>query len=289
MFERHVVPRLRPTPGRVVIARALHCLGIGEGDLAMRLGSLMDRDRNPLVGTTASGGVVSIRLRYEGPSGEAAPDESSRKTRIVPALEETVARARIAADPFIFGEGDATIESAVLGLLRDRRERLVVAESCTGGGLGALFSETPGSSDAFVGGWITYSNEMKTSQLGVASELFASHGAVSEPVARAMAEGALRAAPLAHHALAITGVAGPGGGSAEKPVGTVFIARASRPLPDGRGSVEARRFLINGTRSDVRDRAAKLALMMLRFHLLGLDVRRTSWEMRMDGGAFIGV
>lgn len=273
MFERHVVPALRPPTGRVVIARALHCLGIGEGDLAMRLGPLMQRDRNPLVGTTASGGIVSIRVRYEGPS-----DGAER------AMDETLALARAAGDPFLFGEEEMTIQRVVLDCLKVRGERLVVAESCTAGGLGALFSETPGSSDALLGGWITYSNEMKAALLGVPGALIAKHGAVSEEVAVSMAQGALRAVGgAAHHALAITGIAGPSGGREAKPVGTMFIARASGPGVGAPGSVEIRRFLITGTRNDIRDRAAKLALMMLRFHLLGLHVPRTLWQMGLDG------
>ncbi|MBL8745167.1 MAG: CinA family nicotinamide mononucleotide deamidase-related protein [Phycisphaerae bacterium] len=278
MFERLVIPRLRPVAGRVVRTRALHCLGIGEGDLAKRLGALMSRERNPLVGTTASGGVVTIRIRYEGRS---EPAEQ--------AMGETIALARRAGDPFVFGEEDETIESSVLGLLRARRERLVVAESCTGGGLGELFSRTPGSSEVLVGGWITYSNEMKSAQLGVPEELIRRHGAVSEEVATAMARGALRAAESAggaHHALAVTGIAGPGGGSDAKPTGTVFIARASAGDGAAGGSVEVRRFLISGSRADVRDRSTKLALMMLRFHLLGLDVPRVLWQMELDGRPF---
>jgi nicotinamide-nucleotide amidase len=239
------------------------------------------------------------------------------------ALDGTLRAARTAAHPFHFGEDNDTIESVLLNLLRARGDRLVTAESCTAGALGALFSETPGASDVFLGGWITYSNEMKTASLGAPADLIAQHGAVSEPVARAMAEGALRktllSPPLpagemsessgtegespprprgALHALAITGIAGPAGGSPRKPVGTVFIARASssaspeadsdessrrRRIP---ASPDIRRFLITGDRADIRDRSAKLALMMLRFHLLGLDVPRTLWQVQLDGSPF---
>lgn len=276
MFERHVVPALRPA--RRIVTSALHCLGIGEGDLAKRLGSLMDRDRNPLVGTTASGGIVSIRIRYEAPP---APNADATP---IPVLEETIAACRQAGSPFIFGEGDTTIQRVVLDCLRTRGERLVVAESCTGGGLGALFTETSGASAALAGGWITYSNEMKALMLGVPGAMIARHGAVSEEVAAAMALGALEHAggggPA--HALAITGIAGPDGGSEPKPVGTVFIARHSTGDSGAQGT-EVRRFLISGTREDIRDRSAKLALMMLRFHLLGLEVPRTLWQVSLDG------
>lgn len=282
MFEASVIPRLRTDPSRLVLTSVLHCIGIGEGDLAQRLGSLMDRARNPLVGTTASGGVISIRIRYEGDAalGPAALAATERECRAI-------------AEPFIFGAGEQTIEAAVLDLLRERGERLAVAESCTGGGLGWLVTSVPGSSDAFLGGWITYANEMKSNLVGVPADLIERHGAVSQPVAMAMARGALRHASTAHHALAITGIAGPTGGSEAKPVGTIFIARASRaPLhresldqaaSEGPYSVETRRFLVSGDRNDIRHRSARLALMMLRFHLLGLDVPRTLWQVSLDG------
>ena len=277
MFESFVVPRLRTDASRAVRARVLHCLGIGEGDLATRLGPLMDRDRNPLVGTTASGGVVSIRIRYEGPAGRAEE-----------AMLDSERLCRACAGPFVFGEESQSIESVVLDLLRERGEKLVVVESCTGGLLGSLLTGVPGSSDAFLGGWVTYANELKSMEVGVPGALIAEHGAVSEAVAIAMARGGLRHCAPASHCLAITGIAGPGGGSERKPVGTAFIARASLG-GDGRAahgadihatgtSVECRRFLVIGDRNDVRGRSARLALMMLRFHLLGLDVPRTLWQ-----------
>lgn len=269
MFKGFVLPRLRTEPGRAVITRVLHCLGIGEGDLATRLGALMARDRNPLVGTTASGGVVSIRIRYEG--------ESAMGEMAVAATER---ESRDAAGPFVFGEGEQTIEGVVIDLLRARRETLVVAESCTGGGLGALVTRVSGASDVFAGGWIAYANQQKTLELGVDDALIAQHGAVSAQVAQAMAHGALRRCGAAQHALSITGVAGPSGGSAEKPVGTVFVGRASRRGEGASASIdtEVRGFLITGGRADIRDRSAKLALMMLRFHLLGQSVPNTLWQ-----------
>lgn len=275
MFDRLVSPELRPPVGSVVRTRVLHCLGIGEGDLAKRLGALMMRDRNPLVGTTASGGVVSIRIRYQGPEG---PDAEM--------MRETETLARRAADPFVFGDEQQTIESVILDLLRERGDRLVVAESCTAGGLGAMVSRTPGSSAALLGGWITYSDAMKSALLSVPRAMLESYGAVSAEVAQHMAEGALRHSHEvggAQHALAISGIAGPDGGSEQKPVGTVFIALASADLGSGKPRIDSRRFLITGGRNEIRDRAARLALMMLRFRLLSIEAPRTLWQMRLDG------
>lgn len=268
MFERCVAPRLRPPEGVAIRTRVLHTLGLGESDAAGRLGHLMDRTRNPLVGTTASGGVVSVRIRYEGSAATAER-----------AVAKAEAEVRRALDPFVFGEEEQTIESVVLGLLRARGERLLTVESCTGGGLGALLTSVPGSSDAYLGGWVTYSNQLKCAEVGVPEELLRTHGAVSDPVARAMALGAL-ATPIgapAQHALSITGVAGPGGGSAEKPVGTVFVCRASRSGP-GAPEVDVRRLLVTGDRDAVRDRSAKIALAMLRFRLADEPTPPLLWE-----------
>ena len=137
-----------------------------------------------------------------------------------------------------------------------------MAESCTGGLLGGRVTAVPGSSDYFGGGFVTYTNEMKTALLGVPAELIAAHTAVSEPVARAMAEGA-RQRTGADYALSVTGYAGPDGGTPENPVGTVFVGLAT---PDG---VEARRLRLPGDRERIRGFAVQNALDMLR-RALGL-------------------
>jgi len=256
MFEACVLPRLHPPPGRTVRTRALHCFGIGESDLATRLGPLMDRARNPLVGTTASGGVVSIRVRYEGSGPTAEADD---------AMDGTLRDARDAAAPYCFGEDDSTLAHAALEELRRRGQTLGTVESCTGGLLGAMLTEIPGCSDTFVGGWVTYSNALKTAMVGVEEATLAAHGAVSRETALAMARGGLERS-RADHALAITGIAGPGGAVPEKPVGTVWIARASR----GARPEEARRFAMGGhDRQSVREWSARSAMMMLILHLRG--------------------
>lgn len=160
--------------------------------------------------------------------------------------------------------GDA-LPRSVLGLLRARGETLAVAESCTGGLLGETLTDIAGSSDVFWGGWLTYANAAKTALLSVEPSLIEAHGAVSREVAEAMAAGA-RARSGADHALAITGVAGPGGGTDAKPVGTVWIGRAEA------GGVEARRFLFRGGRAAVREWSARMALGMLRLAVIGEEM-----------------
>lgn len=258
MFEASVVPSLRPPTGRVVLTRALHCFGIGESDLASRLGPLMDRARNPLVGTTASGGVVSIRIRFEG-EGTAEQARAS--------LAEAEHAARAAATPYVFGVDSESLPSAVLDGLKKDRKNLAVVESCTGGLIGEMLTDIPGSSAAFLGGWITYSNELKSSQVGVPAELFARVGAVSREVATAMATGGV-ARSGSDFALAVTGIAGPDGGTPEKPVGTVWIALAARTA-DGPSVVDVRQFRMGNDRRNTREWSARAALMMLWMHLQG--------------------
>lgn len=158
--------------------------------------------------------------------------------------------------------GEDNLAQAVGQLLAKAGKRLVLAESCTGGMIAAQLTEIPGSSAWFEGGAVVYSNRLKETMLGVDPAIIAVHGAVSEECARAMAEGA-----LAHlggdFALAVTGIAGPGGGSPEKPVGTVFIALADRAA--GKTAVE--RPALHGSRKEIRIATMRRALDMLRRRL----------------------
>jgi nicotinamide-nucleotide amidase len=152
--------------------------------------------------------------------------------------------------------------AAILAAAREKRLMLAAAESCTGGLIAALFTEIAGSSDVFERGFVTYSNQAKEDMLGVPTDLIHRHGAVSEAVAQAMAEGALKHS-LAQMAVAVTGIAGPGGGTAEKPVGLVYIALAGT---DRETTVKECRFGDIG-RSQVRLAAVKIALEILSAHL----------------------
>lgn len=253
MFQTGVAPHLRPRADRAVRTRTLHTYGLGESEVAKRLGPLMERSRNPMVGTTASRAIVSCRVRYEGPA--AAADEAMRRA------EEEI-RERLGA--YLFGADEETLPWVVLELLRWRGKRLAVVESCTGGLLGAFLTDVPGSSDVFVGGLVTYTNELKRRLAGVPEDLFgpARPGAVSREVAMAMARGG-RERLGADYCLSITGVAGPGGGTAEKPVGTVWIGLV------GEGVGEARRFLFPYDRTTVREWSVRAAAAMLRFGVIG--------------------
>jgi nicotinamide-nucleotide amidase len=257
MFERFVQPALHDDSGEVVRVRTVPTFGLGESSVADMLGDLMNRDRNPVVGTTASGCIVTCRIRYSGHPGGADA-----------ALDETVALVKDALGPAVLVDHDDHDDGLVLirtvsDLLRERRQTVATVESCTGGMVGELLTRLPGSSDVFAGGLLTYSNELKASLAGVDGSVIVQHGAVSRQVAEAMARGGLDRCG-SDHALAITGVAGPGGGSESKPVGTVWIARASRD-----GTLDTHRFQFRGGRDAVRLWSATTALGMLRLALLG--------------------
>ncbi|MFT5423285.1 MAG: nicotinamide-nucleotide amidase [Phycisphaerales bacterium] len=266
MLQRELNIRLICDPGRVIVARQIQTFGLGESDVAQRLGELMDRDRDPLIGTTASGGVVSVRIRCER-AGSAAKAE-----RLIDADE---ARVRRCLGPAVFhvGQEDDAMERAVLGLLGERGQTLGTVESCTGGGLGGRLTGVPGSSDVFVGGLVTYTDELKSRLAGVDAAMIERHGAVSRETAVEMVQRG-RERLGCDFALAITGVAGPGGGSEDKPVGTVWIAVAGGSAGGGASGVatEARRFVFAGGRDAVRNRASMAALGMLRLRLMGEEM-----------------
>ncbi|HLY06447.1 MAG TPA: CinA family protein, partial [Rhizomicrobium sp.] len=153
---------------------------------------------------------------------------------------------------------DLLLAEEVLDKARAQKVRVATAESCTGGLVAGLLTEIPGSSDVFERGFVTYSNAAKTELLGVSEALIAAHGAVSEPVARAMAEGAIRHSG-AQMAVAVTGVAGPGGGSAEKPVGLVHIAAAR----DGRATLHEHHLFGDIGRHEIRIASVQAALRLL--------------------------
>jgi len=257
MFEAQVLPRLRPDPDHQVQTRTLHCFGIGESDLAMRLGLLMERNHRPLVGTTASGGVVSIRIRHEGPMDDDA----------VRALSGVERACQKAAGEYYFGTDDSSFAMTIVRLLQERAQTLATVESCTGGLLAAMLTDVPGASTVYAGGLVVYSNEQKHAMLNISLERFApgGPGAVSAETAGDMALCG-REKLGATHALSITGVAGPGGGSKAKPVGTVWISRASSDR-----TADTRCFEFSGDRYNIRLWAAMCAMAMLRYKLLEID------------------
>lgn len=252
MLGDELIPRLRTRTDTtsVVLSATLRTTGIAESLLAERLGEVARGvDGVPLAYLPSPAGV-DLRLTVRG----MPPDAAEQALRAgLSALREKTGR-------FAYATGDEDLAEVVLDLCRAKGLTIAVGESCTGGMLGERLTAIPGSSDVVVGGVIAYSNAIKTQLLGVDAGLIAEHGAVSEPVARAMAEGA-RDRLEASIGVGITGIAGPGGATPGKPVGTVDLAVAG-PWP-----TEARRSQFIGDRDEIRYRASQAALNMIRLHL----------------------
>ncbi len=231
-----------------------HTLGLPESYINECVKDIYNVDPLVNLAMLAKMGQVDIRLTLRG-----YDDESNRS------LEEKWRgwiRERICQDA-IYGEETQTLTAVVAGLLRQRGQTVATAESCTGGKLAARLTDLPGSSMFMREGFVTYSNEAKNARLGVPSVLIDRHGAVSPETATAMAVGARRAA-VSDWAVSITGIAGPDGGTEEKPVGLVYFGLAT---PDGKTRTVQQNFL--GDRDDIRRQATFMALDILRRGLLG--------------------
>ncbi len=254
MWVETAEPWLRQNGGAssAFVSRRLHFTGIGESDLAEQVGDLFD-SVNPTVAPYAALGDVTLRLTASGSSLVQAE-------ALLNPMEEQLLQQ---TGRFCYGRDDDTLAAVVLRLLGDSGQTLAVAESCTGGALGAALTAVAGSSAVFAGGVIAYSNAVKQQLLGVPEALLDQHGAVSEPVAKAMAEG-LRSRLHCDWGIAISGVAGPGGGTVEKPVGMVCLALA---WPEG-CDAWVLRFGARRGRSAVQQLSVIRALDHLRLRLL---------------------
>jgi nicotinamide-nucleotide amidase len=245
MVRDSVVPMLQNLgPAATEELRSWHVVGLGESNVEEMIGEELL--------------ALGVELGYCARAGEV--DIRVIGTRAQLDAAERIVTARLAEH--ISGPAQVSLEATVVDLLRQRRETVAVAESCTGGGLAHRLTNVPGASEVFMQGFVTYANSAKTRALGVPIPMLDEHGAVSEPVARAMAEGALAAAETSH-ALSTTGIAGPGGGTEQKPVGTVFIALATR----GRETL-VRRHHFPTDRATFKDLVTQTALDLLRRRLL---------------------
>ena len=252
MIESHLEPWLAErSDGRRSERIELKVAGMPESEVEERIAPAYDELGREAVSVLAGAAEVLVRATAVG--GEAERREVlGRAERLL---------SELLGDAVFTHRADETLEAVVGGLLAERGETLVTAESCTGGLVAERITRVPGSSAYFLGGAVVYTDRLKRELLGVAPELLEAHGAVSEPVARAMATGA-REAFDADWALAITGIAGPSGGSEVKPVGTVHLAWA------GAGGVDHRRLRFLGDRDRVRRLSAQVALEGLRRRLL---------------------
>jgi competence/damage-inducible protein CinA-like protein len=254
MFEEQLVPLLRQRSGGTVLRTlVLKIASMGESDVEQAVAPLYKTFSNPRTTILSAPGQVELHLTGEGASGEEAYAR-------IEALASGI-RQRLADR--IYGEDGRELHVVVSDLLRERRLTLALAESCTGGMLASRLTSVPGASAFLERAFVTYSNRSKVEMLGVDPGLIADGGAVSEEVAQAMASGARRASGT-DIGVGITGIAGPDGGTPEKPVGLVYLAI------DGAAGTSLRRIHSPGSRDTVRSSACQAALEMLRRGLLRL-------------------
>ena len=247
MFRSSALPILREIVSEKSATgrRTYRIAGMGESLVEEAIGERLLEIAGMELGYCAHPGEVDLRIIGERP-----------------ALDRADAIIRAGLGAAIFSSEDESLEEVVVKLLTARKQTLAVAESCTGGFLAHRITNVPGASAVFLAGYITYANEAKEGMLGVEPRLIVAHGAVSEEVAQAMAEGARRQANTAF-ALATTGIAGPGGGTDEKPVGTVFVALAA----DG-AATQVKNFRFPDDRPTFKELTTQAALEMLRRSLI---------------------
>jgi len=248
MWSATVAPYLaQKGANSVIISRTLKFVGIGEADLAQLVHEEIINQTNPTIAPYAGQGEVVLRVTAK------AENTAAAQAMIQPVEE----RLKQILAPYYYGADQDTLETVVGNMLRERGETLATAESCTGGLIAHRITNVPGSSDYFNCGFVTYSNEAKIELLGVDPVLIQQYGAVSREVAIAMAEGARRQAGTSW-GLAVTGIAGPGGATRDKPVGLVHIAVASA------GDTIAKVYHFHGTREQIKFSTSQTALNLLR-------------------------
>lgn len=256
MFDESVIPYLKKFSDGVIRSRSVRVFGLGESKVDEMLGDLMNESHNPTVAPYAKIGQVELRITAKSDTVENA------KAMLAP-MEQKI---RGILGDRVYGTGiDNSLENVVVELLREKGLTATTAESCTGGMIAEKITRIPGSSECFGCGYVTYSNEQKMRLLGVESETLEKYGAVSEQTALQMSRGA-RETSGADIAVAVTGIAGPGGGSAEKPVGLVYISICTEH------EHKAFKYNFAGNRDMVRERTSLYALDLIRRSVLGLNL-----------------
>ncbi len=253
MFERDIAPYLNRLQPEGIYSKMVKICSIGESKAETMAADLMDAQTNPTIAPYAKTGEVHFRVTAK------AADEAEAERLFAPLMEEL---SRRFGDKIYTTEEEVTLEAAIVKLLEERKMTVTTAESCTGGLISGRITNVPGASNVYKEGYVTYSNDAKERLLGVKRETLVQYGAVSPQTAEEMARGAAKAAG-ADAALSVTGIAGPGGGTADKPVGLVYAGCYVK------GHVRVEEFYFTGNREKNRESAVARALTLLREELIG--------------------
>ena len=254
MFENYVKPYLSKLTDDVIESEVLRIIGVGESKVENDILDIIDSQTNPTIATYAKGYECTLRITAKAKSVEEA------KELIKPMSDEMKRRF----GQSLYATGETSIEEVVAKMLVENNLKIAVAESCTGGMVSASLINYPGISSVFMEGCVTYSNEAKMKSLGVKKETLDVYGAVSDNCAKEMASG-VAARYNTNVGIATTGIAGPGGGTDEKPVGLVYFGIYIN------GKVITKKYVFNGDRQGVRERATRTILNDLRLELLNME------------------
>ena len=257
MFTDSVMPKLQQKCGQVFYSQTVKIVGPGESSVETQILDMLNTQENPTIAPYAKTGEVHLRVTAR------AKDEKEAREKTAPVVEELYRRF---GNAVYTTDADETLEMALTKLLIKKKYTMTTAESCTGGMIAARMVNAPGVSAVLKSGFITYANEAKEELLGVPHDTLEKFGAVSRETAEEMAEGAVKAAHT-DVAVAVTGIAGPDGGTKEKPVGLVYIG------VNVRGNVEVREYHFSGSRQKIRESVTAAALTFLREKLLASEER----------------
>ena len=253
MFENHIKPYLLKDNKKIIKSKVIRIIGVGETKIENDLLDLIEKQVNPTIATYAKDGECTVRITAKSNTVEEV------EKLILPVCEEIKNRFK----EKVYAEGETTIEEVVAKMLVENNLKIAVAESCTGGMVSSALIDYPGISSVFMEGCVTYSNEAKVMSLGVKEETLNTVGAVSEECAKEMAEGVAKRHNT-NIGLSTTGIAGPQGGTTEKPVGLVYMGITIN------NKTIVKKYIFNGDRQQIRSRACKTLLNDLRLELLNI-------------------
>lgn len=255
MFLDYVMPYFKNKGAYSLESVILRVFGIGESAMETKIMDLIDGQTNPTIATYAKEGEVTIRVTASVPMGQSA------EQLLMPVVNEIKRRT----GENLYSDKDETLDSVAAGLLLENNITIATAESCTGGLISEMLTDVPGISKVFMGGAVTYSNEAKMEYLGVKEQTLKAYGAVSRETAAEMAEG-IRKRLKTDIGISVTGIAGPGGGTDEKPVGLVYVGLS------GDGGTITKELRLSGNRKKIRTITALNVFDLIRRHILKLEI-----------------